>query len=259
MERIGVTLLSGGLDSTTVTALAKDKVENLTALTFYYGQTHGKELDCAREVARLLGVGHELVDIGGFRQVAWYSSLTNPDRFPLPKDRTIGEIGSFSGGTGGGTGADVPLSYVPLRNTFFLAMAAAYLESVVLHAIEVQHVARQEVEAYIYLAPNSLDYSGYPDCRPEYYEKMAEALIYGSKLWTQYKVPFQIETPIIHLSKAEIVKLGMKLKAPLEHTWSCYEGGELPCARCDSCVLRAKGFAEAGHRDPLLVRLVETP
>ena len=255
MERIGVTLLSGGLDSTTVTAYARDNVQTLTALTFFYGQTHSKELECAKEVARLLGVGHEQVDIGAFRQVAWYSSLTNPERFPLPKDRPIGELGPSSGGTE----ADVPMSYVPLRNTFFLAMAAAYLESVALYTIEAQQVAQQDVEACIYLAPNAIDYSGYPDCRPEYYQKMADALMYGSKLWTQYQVPIQIETPVIHLSKAEIVRLGMELKAPLEHTWSCYEGGEWPCGRCDSCILRAKGFAEAGFRDPLLARLGKTP
>ena len=254
MERIGVTLLSGGLDSTTVTACARDRVENLTALTFYYGQTHGKELDCAKEVARLLGVGHEQVDIGGFRQVAWYSSLTNPERFPLPKDRPIGDLVASSGDTG----PAVPMSYVPLRNTFFLAMAAAYLESVALYTIEAQRVPEEQVEAYIFLAPNAIDYSGYPDCRPEYYEKMRDALLYGSKLWTQYRVPIQIETPIIHLSKADIVKLGVELKAPLEHTWSCYEGGERPCGRCDSCILRAKGFAEAGFIDPLLARLGKT-
>ena len=251
MESKGVTLLSGGLDSTTVTAYAKGLVQRLTALTFHYGQTHSKEIQCAQEVARLLGVGHELIDISGFGKAAWYSSLTSPESFPLPRDRRVGEIG----GRPDGSGASIPNTYVPLRNTFFLAVAGAFLESLALHAIESQQEDPQELAAYIFLAPNAIDYSGYPDCRPEYYEKMRDALVYGSKLWAQYQVPIQIETPIIHLSKAEIVKMGMELNAPLEHTWSCYQAGEVPCGRCDSCVLRAKGFSEAGYRDPALARL----
>ena len=254
MERIGVTLLSGGLDSTTVTAYAKGQVGHLTAVTFHYGQSHSKEVQCAKEVAQILGIQHELVDIRSFGQVAWYSSLTNPERFPIPRDRLIGEIGSPPDGSG----VSIPMTYVPLRNTFFLTMAAALLESKALYAVEVQQVPKEQVEAYIFLAPNAIDYSGYPDCRPEYYDKMRDALLYGSKLWTQYRVPIQIETPIIHLSKGDIVKLGMELKAPLEHTWSCYEAGELPCGRCDSCILRAKGFADADYKDPLLARLEAT-
>ncbi len=258
MESIGVTLLSGGLDSTTVTTYAKDRVQRLTALTFHYGQTHSKEVQCAQEVARLLGIHYDLVDISAFGKVAWYSSLTSPERFPLPKDRLSqpAVAGPHPGGRRPeNPEASIPITYVPLRNTFFLTIAGAFLESLALYAIEVQGVAPQEVGAYIFMAPNAIDYSGYPDCRPEYYEKMRDALMHGSKLWAQYRVPIQIETPIIHLSKAEIVKLGMELKAPLEHTWSCYEAGDLPCGRCDSCVLRARGFAEAGYKDPLLARL----
>ena len=251
MESIGVTLLSGGLDSTTVTTHAKGRVQQLTALSFHYGQTHSKEVDCAREVSRRLGIHHELVDIQSFGKVAWYSSLTSPERFDSPKGREVKEMGDREGGSG----VTIPITYVPLRNTFFLAVAGAFLESLALNAIEVQRVAPDQVGAYIFMAPNAIDYSGYPDCRPEYYEKMQDALMYGSKLWTQYRVPIQIETPIIHLSKAEIVKLGLDLKAPLECTWSCYQAGEFPCGGCDSCILRAKGFAEAGVKDPLLVRL----
>jgi 7-cyano-7-deazaguanine synthase len=104
------------------------------------------------------------------------------------------------------------------------------------------------------MAPNAIDYSGYPDCRPEYFHKMTEALAYGSKLWTEYQIPIQVKTPIIELSKMEIVKLGLRLKAPLELTWSCYQGGAVPCGSCDSCLLRAKGFEEAGVSDPALTR-----
>ena len=254
-ESIGVTLLSGGLDSTTVTAYARTRVRRLTALTFHYGQTHGKEVQCAAEIARMLGIQHELLDISAFSRVAWYSALTSPEDFPTPKDRLLHGVGSPPHDAD----KSIPITYVPLRNTLFLAMAGALLESQALHSIEARQVDPKRVGAYIYIAPNAIDYSGYPDCRPEYYDKMREALMYGSKLCTQYGVPIQIETPIIHLSKAEIVKMGMDLAAPLENTWSCYQPGEFPCGRCDSCVLRARGFEEAGYNDPLLVRLGVAP
>jgi 7-cyano-7-deazaguanine synthase len=246
MVSYGVTLLSGGLDSTTVTAYARTVVNHLTALTFYYGQSHSKEVECARKIASVLGIEHRLLDVSFLGQVAWYSALTNPDQFPIPRDRSREQMGS-----------GIPITYVPLRNTIFLALAAAYLESQVLYAIEEEGAPPEQVAARVFMAPNAIDYSGYPDCRPEYYEKMRQALQYGSKMWTQYQIPVQVETPVIHLSKAEIVHLGMELGAPLEHTWSCYQGGSAPCGRCDSCILRAKGFQEAGFPDPLLARLRE--
>ena len=113
-------------------------------------------------------------------------------------------------------------------------------------------VAPTDLQAHIYMAPNAIDYSGYPDCRPEFFEKMGESLGYGSKLWTEYHIPLQIEIPIIEMSKADIVRLGIEIKAPLELTWSCYRGGEVPCGRCDSCILRANGFRDAGYTDPAL-------
>ena len=244
MPKYGVSLLSGGLDSTTVTAFAKDQVDHISSITFHYGQTHSKEVDCAVRVSRIMGVEHELLDISFLSKVAWYSALTNPERFPIPTDRSDGEIGF-----------GVPITYVPLRNTIFLSLAAAFLESRVLHAIEMEGVDPASVTAAVYMAPNALDYSGYPDCRPEFYEAMKGALALGSKIWTEYRLPIEVITPIIDLSKAEIAALGMKLEAPLEYTWSCYKGGEAPCGSCDSCILRAKGFAEAGVPDPLLIRL----
>ncbi len=239
MPSYGVSLLSGGLDSTTVTALAKSKTDHLTALTFHYGQSHSKEVDCAAEVARSLGVTQKLLDISFLGKVAWYSALTNPEQFPMPEDREASRMGN-----------SIPITYVPLRNTIFLSLAAASLESQVLYAIEIEHVLPEDVQAYIYMAPNAIDYSGYPDCRPEFFQKMGESLGYGSKLWTEYHVPLQIEIPIIEMSKADIVRLAMELEAPLELTWSCYQGGEIPCGRCDSCILRASGFSAAGYPDP---------
>ena len=244
MTTFGVTLLSGGLDSTTVTAYAKDRVDHLTALTFHYGQTHSKEVDCAGTIAELLGIEYRLIDISFLGEVAWYSALTNPQAFPLPKDRSPASMG-----------ASIPITYVPLRNTIFLALSAAYLESRVLHAIEVEGLNTDGLEARLYMAPNAIDYSGYPDCRPEYFSQISETLRYGSKLGTEYGVKLQIDTPIIGLSKPEIVRMGVELGAPLEHTWSCYQGDERPCGGCDSCLLRAKGFEDAGVADPLLLKL----
>ena len=241
MPSYGVSLLSGGLDSTTVTALAKSKTDHLTALTFHYGQSHSKEVDCAAEVARSLGVTQELLDISFLGKVAWYSALTNPEQFPMPEDREASRMGN-----------SIPITYVPLRNTIFLSLAAASLESQVLYAIEIEHVLPEDIQAYIYMAPNAIDYSGYPDCRPEFFQKMGESLGYGSKLWTEYHVPLQIEIPIIEMSKTDIVRLAMELEAPLELTWSCYQGGEIPCGRCDSCILRANGFRAAGYPDPAI-------
>ena len=244
MPSYGVTLLSGGLDSTTVAAYAKDRVDYMSAITFHYGQSHSKEVDCAARVAGIMGIEHRLLDISFLSDVAWYSALTKPDRFQAPSGRSGEEIGH-----------GIPITYVPMRNTIFLSLSAAYLESRALYSIEVEGTDASDVSASVYMAPNALDYSGYPDCRPEFYENMRRTLELGSKLWSEYAVSIKIETPIIDLSKAEIAALGTRLGAPLEHTWSCYKGGELPCGSCDSCILRARGFAEAGIPDPLLVRL----
>ena len=243
MTSFGVTLLSGGLDSTTVTTYARDRVDHLTALTFRYGQTHSKEVERAQVIAELLGVEHKLLDISFLSEVAWYSALTNPEAFPVPKGRGTAEIGF-----------GIPITYVPLRNTIFLSLSAAFLESQVLHAIEVKKMSSDEVEATLYMAPNAIDYSGYPDCRPEFYEQMKQTLRFGSKVGAEYGITMQVETPIIQMSKADIVKMATELNAPVEHTWSCYEAGDTPCGSCDACILRAKGFQDAGVPDPLLAR-----
>ena len=243
-HKVGVVLLSGGLDSTTTAAYAKSLGYEVHALTFNYGQKLSKEVLCAKKVAEVLGIKHKIIDISPFKDLAWYSALTHPELFKIPKERNIEEITKT-----------IPVTYVPLRNTFFITLAAAYLESEILRKIEVEGVKPEDIEARIFIAANVLDYSGYPDCRPEYFEKFNELLRLASKAGVQYNVEMKIETPLLYKTKKEIVELGVKLKAPLEWTWSCYEGGEVPCSKCDSCLLRAKGFREAGIEDPLLVRL----
>jgi 7-cyano-7-deazaguanine synthase len=244
MKKVGVILLSGGLDSTTVAAYAKKQGYELIALTLHYGQKHSKEVEAAKRIAQLLGIKQEVIDVSFFKRLAWYSALTSYKKLKVPKQRDREEMTK-----------NIPITYVPLRNTFFITMAAAFLESETLNLIEAENASPADVEAYLFIAANAIDYSGYPDCRPEYYEQMTKALYQGSKSGTQYKKSINIETPIISKTKADIVKMAMDLKAPLEYTWSCYEGEELPCGKCDSCILRAKGFAEAGYEDPLLARL----
>jgi 7-cyano-7-deazaguanine synthase len=244
MRRIGVVLLSGGLDSTTVAASAKAEGYELVALTFSYGQRHRQELESAKRVATLLGIRHEVVDMSVLSKLAWYSALTTPADFSVPKERTV-EQGS----------KDIPITYVPLRNSVFLTLAAALLESEALSLVESGGISPEALMASVFIAANAIDFSGYPDCRPEYFRAMAEALAQGSKLGKQYGVRIGIEVPLLHMTKAEIVALGVRLGAPLEHTWSCYEGGDVPCGSCDSCRLRARGFAQAGCKDPLLERL----
>lgn len=243
-HKIGVVLLSGGLDSTTIAAFSKNEGFEVHALTLNYGQKLSKEVECARIVAEKLGVNHKTMDFSAFKEVAWYSALTHPEFFGIPKGRSMEEMMK-----------DIPITYVPMRNTFFIVLAAAYLESEILKNIERENVKPEEIEARIFIAANVLDYSGYPDCRPEFYEKINELMKLASKVGTQYNIQMKIETPLLYKNKKEIVELGMKLNAPLEWTWSCYVGGEVPCGKCDSCLLRAKGFEEAGIEDPLILRL----
>ena len=192
MPEYGVTLLSGGLDSTTVATYAKDHVDYISAITFLYGQTHSKEVDCRgadrRNHGRRARIARHLISLES-------SLVLCPDQ-PRPiscAERTVPWKRSDTG---------CPITYVPMRNTIFLSLATAYLESRVLHAIEMEGVDASGVTAAVYMAPNALDYSGYPDCRPEFYEAMRKGLDLGSKLWTEYSEPINVETPIIDLSKS---------------------------------------------------------
>ena len=241
-QRIAVILLSGGLDSTVLAAYAKRLGYDVHALTVRYGQVLDKELQSAHAVAEKLGLKQRIVDISQYKNVAWYSALTTPELFDIPQNSDQDAKG-------------IPLTYVPLRNTFFIALAAADLESEILKKIEKDNVEPKDIDAKIFIAANALDYSGYPDCRPEYYRKINNLLKLATKASTQYHVSLKVQAPLLNKTKKEIAELGLKLKAPLEWTWSCYVGAEAPCGKCDACQLRAQGFIEAGKEDPLMTRL----
>ena len=220
-----IVLLSGGLDSYTAAAIAKTQGFSLCALTVQYGQRHGMELESARAVARALGVERHLELALDLRAIGG-SSLTSDAA--VPRDRDL-------------TSTDIPSTYVPARNTIFLALALGWAE--VLDARD------------IVMGVNVLDYSGYPDCRPEFisaFESLASvatrAGVGGAR--------FRMHTPLITMTKADIIRRGLELGLDYALTHSCYDPAPSgrPCGRCDSCALRAKGFAEAGAADPLLQR-----
>jgi 7-cyano-7-deazaguanine synthase len=227
-SRRAVVLLSGGLDSTTTLAMAKAEGFELYALSFRYGQRHVVELEAARNVATQMGVArHIIVDID-LRQFGG-SALT--DDLVVPKNRSSAAMSM-----------GIPVTYVPARNTVFLSLALAWSET---------------LEAFdIFIGVNALDYSGYPDCRPEFieaYERMAQL---ATKAAVEGRRRVKIHTPLIQLTKAEIIARGLSLGVNYARTSSCYDPSPLgePCGTCDSCVLRAKGFAEAKTSDPLLER-----
>ena len=223
-----VVLLSGGLDSTTVLAIAREQGFEPYALSFHYGQRHIQELVAAESVARSQGVVKHVVAQIDLREFGG-SALTAD--IAVPKGRTAVDMSD-----------GIPITYVPARNTVFLSFALAWAET--LGASD------------IFIGVNALDYSGYPDCRPEYiaaYETMANL---ATKAGVEGIQKLKIHTPLISLTKAQIVQEGMRLGVDYAETSSCYDPGEdgKPCGACDSCVLRAKGFAEAGLKDPLYIR-----
>ncbi|OAI40797.1 hypothetical protein AYO38_05085 [bacterium SCGC AG-212-C10] len=240
----GIVLLSGGLDSTTVAAHALEAGYELRGLAINYGQLHARELSSAQAVADRLGFPLLVADAPFYARMASHSALTDAAGFALPEHRAPEAMA-----------ADIPITYVPLRNTFFVTIAAAALESWMLALIENDRSDPATLDPAIFVGANAIDYSGYPDCRPEFYDAIAETVRLGSKLGTQYGVRMRIEAPIIAMGKADIVRHATRLGAPLELTWSCYAGQEWPCGVCDSCVLRAAGFAEAGLPDPALARI----
>lgn len=218
-----VVLLSGGLDSTTCMAVAVREGYEVYPMSFVYGQRHQTELESAKAVAAYYGVPsdrHLVVDLG--RSIRG-SALTGDAE--VPTGRPLGEIGS-----------DIPVTYVPGRNIVFLAHAASYAEAVGAKAI--------------FIGVNFLDYSGYPDCRPELIAAFQQVLNVGTKFGVEGH-PVQILTPLLHLTKAQIVRLGLELGAPLHLTYSCYTGTRPSCGECDACRLRLKGFREAGGPDPI--------
>ena len=223
-----VVLLSGGLDSTTALAVARAEGFATYAMSFRYGQRHAVELDSARRVAQALGVaGHVVVDID-LRAIGG-SALTAD--LPVPKGRSPAEMGE-----------GIPVTYVPARNTIFLSFALAWAE--VLGASD------------LFIGVNALDYSGYPDCRPEYIAAFEAMASLATKAGVEGRQRLTIHTPLIALSKADIIRRGLALGVDYGLTSSCYDPGPdgRPCGACDSCQLRAKGFAEAEVPDPLLAR-----
>lgn len=224
--KAAICLLSGGLDSTTCLAVARKEGYACYALSFDYGQRHRFELMAAQRIAARLGaVDHRIlkVDLKGFGG----SALTD-EEIAVPKAERVEEIGS-----------EIPITYVPARNTIFLSLAMAWAE--VLGAAE------------IFIGVNALDYSGYPDCRPEFIAAFEAMANLATKTGVTGATRLRIQTPLIALSKAEIVRLAMELGAPLELTSSCYDPSPegRACGHCDSCLLRAKGFGEAGVLDPV--------
>ncbi len=227
-SRPAVVLLSGGIDSTTTLAIARSEGYDCHALTFRYGQRHAVEIGCARRVAEALGVAqHIVVDID-LRQFGGSALTADID---VPKGRDLGEMAEA-----------IPVTYVPARNTIFLSFALAWAE--VLGSSDV------------FIGVNALDYSGYPDCRPEFieaYERMANL---ATKAGVEGSQRLTIHTPLIRLTKAGIVRRGAELGVDYGLTLSCYDPSDegAACGECDSCLLRKKGFAEAELPDPTRYR-----
>lgn len=223
-----VCLLSGGLDSSTCLAWARREGFICYALSFDYGQRHRRELDAARRVAEALGAARHLtlrIDLGAFGGSALTADLA------IPKGRAPAEMAE-----------GIPVTYVPARNTVFLSCALAWAETL--------------EAADLVLGVNAIDYSGYPDCRPEFLEAFERLANLATRAGVEGRTRFRVHAPLIRLSKAEIIRLGRELGLDFSLTWSCYDPAEdgRPCGACDSCLLRARGFEQAGLPDPLLER-----
>lgn len=218
-----ICLLSGGLDSSTCLGLALHDGYECYALSFDYGQRHRVELEAAARVAQALGAARHVVARIDLRQIG-HSALTG--EIAVPKGRSTQEMS-----------LGIPVTYVPARNTIFLSFALAWAE-----VLDTPH---------IFIGVNALDYSGYPDCRPEYIEAFEHMANLATKAGVEGRLRVRIHTPLIRLSKAEIVKLGSGLGLDFSLTHSCYDPDPLgrPCGQCDSCLLRRKGFEEAGIED----------
>jgi len=223
MVKKAVCLISGGLDSSVTSFIAKERGFDIYALSFTYGQRHEKETLCAKKIAKTVGAKDHVVldvDLGKFGG----SSLVDRSSGSIPI-HDMNDIGN-----------KIPSTYVPARNTVFLSLALAYAETIDADAI--------------FIGINAVDYSGYPDCRPIYIEAYQKMANLATKKGVEGK-PIKIEAPLLHLTKSEIIQKGKDLNAPFENTWSCYRGEKIACGQCDSCLLRLKGFKDAGVKDPL--------
>jgi 7-cyano-7-deazaguanine synthase len=223
MTKKAVCLISGGLDSAVTAFIAKQQGYELYALTFRYGQRHTKELLYAKKVANAIGVKDHIIFNIDLQKFGGSSLLSSPSR--QIKNHALKDIGKT-----------IPSTYVPARNTIFLSLALAFAEAIDATAI--------------YIGVNAVDYSAYPDCRPNYIRAYQHLANLATKRGVDGKT-IRINAPLLHLSKAEIIKAGMKLNVPFTKTWSCYRGDAKACGRCDSCLLRLKGFQEAKIKDPI--------
>lgn len=223
-----IVLLSGGIDSTTTLAVARDEGFEVYALSFDYHQRHRIELDRARKNARRFKVNRHLIMNFDLGEVAG-SALTSD--VEVPKGRDISAL------------RGIPVTYVPARNVIFLSFALAWAET----------IGSED----IFIGANAIDYSGYPDCRPAFIKAFEEMANLAMKEAIEGKAKFKIHTPLIHMSKAQIIKKGLQLGVDFSDTWSCYDpqADDNPCMSCDSCLLRKKGFKEAGIEDPLILKV----
>jgi 7-cyano-7-deazaguanine synthase len=224
-EKKAVVLFSGGLDSTTILAMAKQEGFRVYALSFSYGQRHAVELEAARKTAEAVGVEKHLVVNLDLKKIG-ASALTSDD-IAVPKDRRDADMAD-----------EIPVTYVPARNTIFLSYALAWAE--VLESAD------------IFIGVNAIDYSGYPDCRPEYIEAFERMADLATKAGVEGRLKITIRTPLSNLTKAQIIRKGVALGIDYSLTHSCYDPSAegFACGRCDSCKLRKKGFQEAGVADP---------
>ncbi len=223
MGKKAICLVSGGLDSAVSAFIAKDKGYNLYALTFDYGQKHKKEIKSANKIAKTVNVKkHVIFNIN----INYFGGSSLIDKSIEPEiNHKIENIGK-----------NIPNTYVPARNTIFLSIALAFAETIDADAI--------------FIGATTTDYAGYPDCRPKYFKAFQKMADLATKK-TINNNSIQIKTPLLTLNKGDIIKKGFDLDVPFEKTWSCYLGKEKACGRCDSCLLRLKGFKKAGLKDPL--------
>lgn len=216
-----VVLLSGGLDSSTAVYLAKREGFEVYAVSFDYGQRHDKELNCAKNVAEKAGVKEHVIVTTNMN--VWGGSALTDKNIEVPEAKEDSK--------------DIPVTYVPARNMIFLAYAASYAEA----------IGAQD----IFIGVSEVDYSGYVDCREEFINAMENAINHGTACAVEQGRKIKIHAPFLNMTKAEEIKLGMKLGVDYGLTWSCYKGEALACGTCDSCMLRLKAFEEAGYKDPV--------